>query len=257
MTVASSLLQDRTVLVVGAQGALGSAAAVACARAGATVVLLGRKVAKLNRVYDAVAAAGAEPLLYPLDLEGASPDDYTEMAQRIGEARGALHGILHCAAEFRGLTPLLHSDPANIARALHVNVTAPVWLTAACIPLMEASDQPAVVVAMDDAATDGQPFWGAYGLAQQARAALVPMWQGEFASSPLRFTGLQPGPMRTALRERAFAEDNDPRTRPAEVYADVCVRLLSPVSTALRGMIERPRIPDVPAPLHVLPMLGG
>src|SRR5690606_2659665 len=87
----------------------------ACAEAGATVVLLGRRLPRLNRVYDAVAAAGAEPLLYPLDLEGASPDDYAELATRIEAELGRLDGILHCAAEFRGLTPPEHQDPATSA----------------------------------------------------------------------------------------------------------------------------------------------
>lgn len=65
-------LAGRVILVTGAYGGLGGAAARACAEAGATLVLLGRKLPKLNRVYDAVAqAGGAEPLLYPLDLEGA------------------------------------------------------------------------------------------------------------------------------------------------------------------------------------------
>ena len=129
MTAASApasdtALQGRVVLVSGAYGGLGNNAAVACARAGATVVLLGRKVPKLNRVYDAVAAAGPEPLLYPLDLEGASADDYADLAQRIDAELGRLDGVLHCAANFPGLTPLLQTDPAAFARALHVNLTA-------------------------------------------------------------------------------------------------------------------------------------
>ena len=81
--VSEPALKGRVILVTGAHGGLGAAASVACARAGATVVLLGRKVPRLTRVYDAVAAAGPEPLLYPLDLEGASADDNTEMAERI------------------------------------------------------------------------------------------------------------------------------------------------------------------------------
>lgn len=52
-------LEGRAVLVAGAHGALGHAAALACADAGATVVLLGRKVPKLNRVHDAIARGRA------------------------------------------------------------------------------------------------------------------------------------------------------------------------------------------------------
>lgn len=66
-------LQDRVVLVAGAGGGLGSAAAIAAAAAGATVVLLGRKPRRLDRVYAQVQAVGPEPLLYPMDLEGAGP----------------------------------------------------------------------------------------------------------------------------------------------------------------------------------------
>lgn len=73
----AAALAGRVVLITGAAGGLGSAAAQACASAGATVVLLGRKLRPLERIYDAVAKLGPEPLLYPLDLAGATPDDYT------------------------------------------------------------------------------------------------------------------------------------------------------------------------------------
>ncbi|KAF1701400.1 short-chain dehydrogenase, partial [Pseudoxanthomonas kalamensis DSM 18571] len=58
----SAALSGRVVLITGAAGGLGAAAAQACAAAGATVVLLGRKVRPLERIYDAVAALGDEPL---------------------------------------------------------------------------------------------------------------------------------------------------------------------------------------------------
>ncbi len=93
-----SRLDGRVVLDAVAAGGLGAAASRACAAAGATVVLLGRKVAKLNRVYDSAAQLGPEPLLYPLDMEGASPDDYAELATRLESEVGRLDGLLHCAA---------------------------------------------------------------------------------------------------------------------------------------------------------------
>ena len=234
------ILQDRVVLVAGAYGGLGTVAAVACARAGATVVLLGRKVPRLNRVYDAVAAAGPEPLLYPLDLEGASADDYAELAQRIETDLGRLDGVLHCAANFPGLTPLLQTDPAAFARAIHVNLTARWWLTQACLPLLGKAGDAAVVFVVDDTARVSKAYWGGYGLAQHSLAGLVGMLQSELASSKIRISGLQPGPMRTPLRAKAYVEENDRVARDPEAYAQACVTLLSPAGAAHRGQIWTP-----------------
>jgi NAD(P)-dependent dehydrogenase (short-subunit alcohol dehydrogenase family) len=240
-TRAPRALDQRVILVSGAHGGLGSAAAAACARAGATVVLLGRKLPKLNRVYDAVAQAGAEPLLYPLDLEGASPDDYAELADRLRSELGHLDGVLHCAVEFKGLTPLEHTDPAAFARVMHVNLTAPWWLSQACLPLLRQAQDAALVFALDDLERVGQPYWGAYGIAQHGLAAMVGMLHAELASSSVRVSALQPGPMRTGLRSRAYADDNDLQAREATDYADACVTLLSSAGAAHRGQVWKVR----------------
>lgn len=230
-------LRDRVVLISGAQGGLGSAAAQACASAGATLVLLGRKPPKLNRVYDACARLGSEPLLYPLDLEGAAPDDYAEMADRLHRELGRLDGVLHCAAEFRGLTPLEHTDPANFARAVHVNLTAPWWLSQACLPLLKQSPDAALVFALDDMSRVGQAYWGGYGLAQHGLGAMVGMLHAELAGSSVRVAALQPGPMRTSLRAKAYAEDEDLQARDPADYAEACVTLLSPAGAEHRGQV--------------------
>lgn len=230
-------LRGRVVLISGAQGGLGSAAAQACAKAGATVVLLGRKPPKLNRVYDACAKLGPEPLLYPLDLEGAAPDDYAEMADRLHRELGQLDGLLHCAAEFRGLTPLEHTDPANFARAVHVNLTAPWWLSQACLPLLKQAPDAALVFALDDLSRVGKAYWGGYGLAQHGLGAMVGMLHAELANSSVRVAALQPGPMRTSLRAKAYAEDQDGQAHDPADYADACVTLLSSAGQAHRGEI--------------------
>ena len=240
-TRAPRALDQRVILVSGAHGGLGSAAAVACAQAGATVVLLGRKVPKLNRVYDAVAQAGAEPLLYPLDLEGATPDDYAELADRLRAELGRLDGVLHCAVEFKGLTPLEHTDPAAFARVMHVNLTAPWWLSQACLPLLRQSQDAALVFALDDLERVGQPYWGAYGIAEHGLAAMVGMLHAELASSSVRVSAMQPGPMRTGLRSRAYADDTDLQAREAADYAGACVTLLSSEGATHRGQVWKVR----------------
>ena len=230
-------LKGRVVLIAGAAGGLGSAAAVACARAGASTVLLGRKVAPLNRVYDAIKAVGPEPMLYPLDLEGAGPDDYDQLAEALDGEFGRLDGLLHCAAEFKGLTPLLHTDPADFARAIHVDLTARWWLTQACLPLLQKSDAGAVVFALDDAERSGGAFWGGYGLAQAGQATLVSMLQAELGERGPRVSGFRPGPMRTALRGKAYQPNTDLDARPPAEVADAVVALLSTAGAAQRGRI--------------------
>lgn len=236
-------LAGRVILVVGAHGGLGSAASLACARAGATVVLLGRKVARLNRIYDAIAADGWEPLLYPLDLEGASADDYAELATRVETGLGRLDGVLHCAADFSGLTPLLQTDPAAFARAIHVNLTARWWLTQACLPVLARASDAAVVFTVDDPARVGHAYWGGYGIAQHGTRALVSMLHDELANSTVRVAGLQPGPMRTPLRARVYVDEHDRRAHDPAVYAAACVDLLGPGGSAHRGTVWTPPAP--------------
>jgi NAD(P)-dependent dehydrogenase (short-subunit alcohol dehydrogenase family) len=233
----SGALERRVVLVSGAHGGLGQAASLACARAGATIVLLGRKVPRLNRLYDRIVTEGGEALLYPLDLEGASPDDFAELAGRVETGLGHLDGILHCAADFRGLTPLLHTDPAAFARALHVNLTAPWWLTQACLPVLSKASDAAVVFALNDLAQTRQAFWGGYGVAQHGLSALVSMLHAELQNGPVRVCGLQPGPMRTGLRAAAYVEEDDRIARDPADYAEACVTLLSPAGAAHRGKV--------------------
>ena len=234
----SSALAGRVILVSVAAGGLGAAAARACAAAGATVVLLGRKVAKLNRVYDSAAQLGPEPLLYPLDLEGAAPDDYATLAERLESEVGQLDGLLHCAADFAGLTPFELGDPAAFARAIHVNLTARAWLTQACLPLLRQREDAAVVFALDDPRRVGQAYWGGYGVAQHGLRGLVDSLHHELRNGPVRVCGVQPGPMRTHLRARAYTHETDFASVEPVAYAGACVELLAAEGVAWRGQVR-------------------
>jgi NAD(P)-dependent dehydrogenase (short-subunit alcohol dehydrogenase family) len=227
-------LAGRTILITGAQGGLGSAAALACAKAGASVVLLGRRVPKLGRLHDAIQAVGGTPAIYPLDLEGAGPDDYIQLAEAL-QREGGLDGVLHCAAEFKGLASIENGDPLDLLRALHVNLAAPLLLTQACLPLLRQRADAAVVFVGDDPTRVGRAFWGGYGIAKQALTGAIAVLHGETENSPVRVHGLQPGPMRTALRGKAYFAENPGEIPQADAYAPACVFLLGATGLAWRG----------------------
>jgi NAD(P)-dependent dehydrogenase (short-subunit alcohol dehydrogenase family) len=233
-------LKDRVILVTGAHGGLGAEAAKACAQAGATVVLLGRKVPKLGRVYDAIKMIGPEPALYPMDLAGADPADFETLADTIARELGRLDGVLHCAADFAGLTPLENTPPEQFARQVQVNLNARWFLTQACLPLLRKSPDAAVVFALDDPARVLRPYWGAYGLTQLAGEGLVRMLHAETDTTTVRVSGLRPGPMKTPLRSRAFVDEAMLRVPGPEAYADACVMLLSAEGAAHRGSVHAP-----------------
>ena len=240
--MSSTRLADRVVLVTGANGALGEAASRACAQAGARVVLLGRRVPKLNRLFDAIAATGPEPAIYPLDLLGASPADYAELAQRIESEFGRLDGILHAAAEFHGLTPLVNTEPQDFINALHVNVGAPFLLTRACLPLLQRAPDSAIVFVLDDLARIGRAYWGGYAVAKYALDGMLKVLADEMENSSVRVSALQPGPMQTALRAKAFMTEAPGKWPQASAYADACVHLLSAAGVDRRGQVWAPEI---------------
>ncbi len=237
LAASAPALSDRVILVTGAYGGLGEAAAKACAQAGATVVLLGRKVPKLSRTYDAVKALGPTPALYPLDLAGADPADYEQLAATIESELGGLHGILHCAAEFTGLKPLEATPPEEFVRNLHVNLTAPWLLTQACLPLLRKAADSAVVFVADDLSRVNRAYWGTYGVAKAGLLGLVRVLHDETDRSSVRVSALQPGPMRTTIRSRAYVEEAASRVPSPDQYAGACVRLLSAQGIDSRGQV--------------------
>ena len=77
------LLKERVVLVTGAGQGIGRTAALTFAAHGATVILHGRNVKKLERVYDEIeASGGVQPAIFPLDLEKAGDNDFASRSGR-------------------------------------------------------------------------------------------------------------------------------------------------------------------------------
>jgi len=235
---ARDALVGRVVLVTGAYGGLGGAVARAATRAGATVIISGKRKRQLEQLYDAMLAEGlAEPVIHPLDMETATPREYAALADGLRHDFGRLDGIAHCAAGFAGLTPLAMHKPDDWLRTMHVNVNAPFALTQACLPLLQEAPDSAAVFVLDDPVRLARAHWGAYGASKAALERFAAILHEETDESPLRVHALLPAPMRTRLRRQAyFGEDTMQHPLP-DATAEVMVWLLGAQALPARGRV--------------------
>ena len=215
-TPPADILAERVILVTGAGDGIGKAVSLAFAAHGATVILLGRTTAKLESVYDdIVTAGGAKPAIYPLDLEGAVPDDYQQLAQRIESELGRLDGLLHNAGLLGSLTPIEHYDRSEWLRVIQVNLHAPFLLTQECLPLLKRAPSSSLLFTSSGVGRRGRAYWGAYSVCKFAIEGLRQTRADELEqNSRVRVNSINPGRVRTAMRAAAYPAEN-----PAELLA--------------------------------------
>lgn len=214
------LLRDRVLVITGAGDGIGRAAALAYARHGATVVLVGRTRRKLEDTYDAITAAnGPEPAIYPLNLDGAAPKDYADLARVVEAEFGAVHGLLNNAGVLGPRTPLAQFNPSEWDRVLRINLTSQFLLTQALLPVLAAAPRASVVFTSSGVGRVGRAYWGAYSVSKFGVEALTQIWADELENiSSIRINAINPGATRTEMRAAAYpGESPDENPAPDDI----------------------------------------
>lgn len=232
----TDLLADRIIMVTGAGDGIGRAAALSFAEHGATVILAGRTVRKLEAVYDTIESRGGpQPMIYPVDLSGAGEDDYAELATAVEREFGRLDGLLNNAGALGQRTPLSGYKPAVWRTVMQVNVTAPFLMTQALLPLLEQSSDASVVFISSGVGRKGRAFWGAYAVSKFATEGLMQVWADELDDTAIRVNCINPGATRTLMRAAAYPAE-DPRTlKTPEDIMPTYLYLMGPDSKGVTG----------------------
>ncbi len=213
------LLKDKVILVTGASNGIGAAIAKAYARHGATVILHGRKVEKLEAVYDEIIAKGGpQPAILPLDLQSAAYQQYQSLAETITKELGRLDGILHNAAMISELTPIEFTEPNVWHELMQVNLNSVFMLTQACMPLLREAPAASIITTSSGVGRKGRAFWGPYAVSKFAIEGFTQVLADELEGSTIRVNAINPGATRTQMRATAFpAEDASRLVSPAEL----------------------------------------
>ena len=172
---------------------------------------MARTPGALEAVDDQVRAAGGRATLVPLDLTDGQAID--RLGGALAERFGRLDVLVGCAAELGPLSPLGHVGPDAVARVMGVNATANYRLIRSLDPLLRASKAGRAIFVSCAEARAGKPFWGAYAASKAALEAFVMAYAAETRRTALRVNVIDPGPIRTRLRARAYPGE-DPSKLP-------------------------------------------
>ena len=202
----TTLLKDRIILITGAGDGIGAAVAKASAAHGASVILLGKTIPKLEKVYDEISQAGyPQAAIIPADLAGASPTDYRNIITTIEKEFGQLDGLLHNAAYLGNRTPFEQHNLEEWNKTLQTNLTAPFLLTQACLPLLKKSDDASVIFTSSDVGHHGRAYWGAYAISNAATDNMMQILADETENNTnIRVNSVNPGEVRTRMWIRMF-----------------------------------------------------
>jgi NAD(P)-dependent dehydrogenase (short-subunit alcohol dehydrogenase family) len=232
-------LAGRAILITGATGGLGRPLALACARAGATVVLHGRVVRRLEVLYDEIVAAGdPQPTILPLDLATAGPDEFGNVAGAVRAQLGRLDGIVHAANVLGSLGPIEHQAFDAWQKVLRVDLIAAMALTRAMLPLLAAAPDACVVFTLDTRGQAPRAYWGAYAAAKAGLAALATIVADEWESrANLRVNAVVPGPINSPLRAQTHPGEERTALPDPAALAPLYLHLLAAQTKAESAML--------------------
>lgn len=213
-------LQGKIIAVTGAGAGIGRALSIGLASYGATIILIGRTVERLESVYDEIEAANyPQPAIIPLNFESAKKNDYKIIAENIEAEFGKLDGLIHNVADLGARTSISNYPYKLWEKIMAINVNAPFALTKYLLPLLHNSQAGSIVFTGSTVGFEGRAYWGAYAASKAAVENLMQTLADELENtSNIRVNTINPGATRTAMRALAYpAEDPSTVKAPEEL----------------------------------------
>lgn len=221
----SKRLQGRLAFVSGASRGLGRATALALAREGAHIIVTARTSGALEELDDEIRAAGGAATLLALDLR--KSDRLDQLGPTIFQRWDKLDILVANAGILGPLSPLPHVTADAWTSVIETNLSANWRLIRTFDPLLQRAKAARVVFVSSSAATAKAAYWGPYAVSKAGLEALAKTYAHENAKTAVKVNIVDPGPMSTAMRAKAFPGE-DPKTIPtpadvAELVLELCL----------------------------------
>jgi 3-oxoacyl-[acyl-carrier protein] reductase len=227
-----SLLDGRVAVITGSTRGIGRAMADAFATEGARVVVNGR----CQKDADDVAAALPDALAIAGDM--AVQRDIDNLVAQVRAAWGRIDILVNNAGISRrsAITRLTEEEWDEVLR---VNLTGPMRVSRAVIPVMKAQGAGTILNVISGAGTHGNVGFSSYAASKGGLVGLTMTWAQELAGFGIRVNALSPSALTDMMRQlppEVFASLEDRLPPPADI-AGTALFLVSDLAKAVTGQI--------------------
>lgn len=212
--MAEPLLEDRVAVISGSTRGIGRAMAAAFAREGARVVVNGR------RDEDARAVAAGIPGSIGVGGNLSDRAAIERLVDQVTATWGRIDVLVNNAAVSRR-SALTRVSDEEWEEVIAVNLTGPMYLTRAVVPVMKRQGGGVVLNVVSGAGTQGTVGFSSYAASKGGLVALTLTWAQELAPFGIRVNALSPAALTDMMRQL-----------PPEILAPMEARLPSPEEVA-------------------------
>ena len=231
---------NRTALITGAGSGIGKATALAFAKAGINLALVGRSEEKLAAVAVAAEAVGVRAKTYTLDL--AIVDRVSSEIATIAADWDDLDILVNNAGmaytNSIGDTPL-----ADWQSAIDLNLTRVFQCIQGILPHMRHRRTGTIVNVSSIAAKQVFPNWGVYSVTKFGLMALTQAVAGEERANGIRVTAICPGSVNTPLWDTDTVRadfDRSAMLTPEMVAEGILYAVLAPAGAVVEEITIMP-----------------
>jgi short-subunit dehydrogenase len=192
-------LVGRVVVITGASSGIGRAAAHAFAQAGATVVLVARRIEALAGVETELACYGVATLAIPADVT--RNEALEQVVERTLQTFGRIDVLVNNAGISRG-GAFVDLEPADLRQLALLNIYGPLRLSQLVLPVMQRQGGGHIVNVSSQAGLLTAPGLAAYNATRSAIIAFSDSLRREVEGTGIYVSTILPGWTKTAMTAR-------------------------------------------------------
>lgn len=230
----------RTALITGASSGIGKATALAFAKAGINLALVGRDRDKLTAVAQAAEAVGVSAKTYVVDLS--ELDRVAAQIAMIAAESDNLDILVNNAG--MAYTGSIADTPlADWQQVIGLNLTSVFQCVQGILPHMRQQQSGVIVNVSSIAGKQVFPNWGIYSVSKFGLMALTQAIAGEERANGIRVTAICPGSVNTPLWDTKTVQadfDRSAMLTPEMVAEGILYAVLAPAGAVVEELTIMP-----------------